>query len=108
MSFKLHIEGIVLKAYQRLAILLRGFVIRRADFMPKVYITYTRPILDYNNVVWSPNEIYLIDLLESVQRYFARNVPSLSIWSYLDRLSALNLESLEICRLKSDIIYYNF
>lgn len=106
MSFKSHIEGIVSKAYQRLAILFRGFVTRRADFMRKVYITYVRPILDYNSVVWSPTEIYLIDLLETVQRYFTRNVPSLSNLSYLDRLSALNLESLEIRRLKSDMKYY--
>ena len=94
------------KAYQRLAIIFRGFVNTRADFMRKVYITYMRPILDYNNVVWSPNEVYLIDLPEAVQCYFTRNVPALSNLSYLDRLSALNLESLEVRRLKSDMIYY--
>ena len=59
MSFKMHIEGIVSKTYQRLAILFKGFVTRRADFIRKVYITYIRPILDYNSVVWSPDEIYL-------------------------------------------------
>lgn len=106
MSFKLHIDGIVSKAYQRLAILFRGFVTRRSDFMRKIYVTYVRPILEYNSVVWSPTEIYLIDLLESVQRYFTRNVPSVAHLSYLDRLSTLNLESLEIRRLKSDMVYY--
>lgn len=74
--------------------------------MCKAYITFIRPILEYNSVVWSPREIYLIDLLEKVQRYFSRSIPSISHLTYPDRLSVLHLESLEIRRLRFDLIYY--
>lgn len=106
LSFKQHIENIVAKSYQRIAILLRGFVTRDLNFMCKAYASFIRPILEYNSVVWSPREMYLIDLLEKVQRHFSRSIPSLSHLTYSDRLSALHLESLEIRRLRFDLIYY--
>ena len=106
LSFKQHIENIVAKSYQRIAILLRGFVTRDINFMCKAYVSFIRPILEYNSVVWSPREIYLIDLLEKVQRHFSRSIPSLSHLTYSDRLSALHMESLELRRLHFDLIYY--
>lgn len=106
LSYKQHIESTVAKAYQRIGVLLRAFVTRNVIFMRKAYVTFIRPILEYNSVVWSPREIYLIDLLEKVQRYFSRSIPCISHLSYFDRLSVLNLESLEIRRLHFDLIYY--
>jgi hypothetical protein len=106
MSFRSHIESIVSKSYQRLSVLFRGFVTRSMKFLCKAYVTFIRPILEYSSIIWSPTEIYLIDLLEQVQRHFTRNIPALSELSYSDRLSALNLSLLELRRLHFDLIYY--
>lgn len=106
LSFKSHIVSFVSKAYQRLSLLFRGFVTREFNFLRKVFITYIRPLLEYNSVVWSPTEIYLIDLIEKVQRYFTRNVPALADLPYSIRLSKLNLQCLELRRLQFDLIYY--
>jgi len=47
---------------------------------------------------------YLIDKLENIQRRFTKRFPSLSHLSYLERLRALELEPLELRRLKFDLI----
>jgi hypothetical protein len=65
-----------------------------------------RPILEYNTTVWSPCAIQLIDLLESVQRNFSKRIPSLSTCPYAERLAILNLDTLELRRLRFDIIFY--
>ena len=106
LSFRTHIETIVAKCYQRLSVLFRGFVTRNLIFLRRAFITFVRPILEYNSVVWSPTEIYLIDLIEQVQRYFTRNIPAIKESPYSDRLSALNLQLLELRRLHFDLIYY--
>ena len=107
LSFKTHISSIVAKAYSRQSVLFRGFVTRDLSFMRKAFITYIRPILEYNSSIWNPTEIYLIDLIENVQREFSRRIPSLSELSYRDRLTKLNLEPLEQRRLRHDLeLYY--
>ena len=45
----------------------------------------------------------LINKLESVQRQFTKRIPALYDLSYSDRLSALNLDSLELRRLRADL-----
>jgi len=47
-----------------------------------------------------------MDKLENIQRHFTKKVPSLSHLSYLERLSALGLEPLELRCLKFDLIQY--
>ena len=74
--------------------------------MKKAFITYIRPSLEFNSNIWNPTKIYLIDKLESIQRRFTKSVPSISHLSYLDRLRALDLEPLELRRLKFDLIQY--
>ena len=106
LSYKIHINNIVASAYRRIGTLFRGFSSRDPLFLRRAFITYIRPLLEYNSIVWNPSEIYLIDLLESVQRSFTRRVPSLSHLSYHSRLSELNLEPLELRRIRFDLIYY--
>jgi hypothetical protein len=74
--------------------------------MRRAFIAYIRPILEYNSVVWSPSLLYLIELLESVQRSFSKRLPSLSSLTYAERLAVLNLETLELRRLRFDLIFY--
>jgi hypothetical protein len=74
--------------------------------MRQAFVTYIRPILEYNSVVWNPHLIHLTDLIENVQRNFSKRIPSLSSLSYPERLALLDLEPLELRRLRFDLIYY--
>ena len=65
--------------------------------------------MEYNSIVWNPIQIHLIDSLENVQRKFTKRIPSLSHLSYVERLKITGLDSLELRRLKFDLInYYKF
>ena len=54
--------------------------------------------------VWSPHHIYLINLIENIQRNFNKQLPGLYYINYNDKLSFCNLEPLELCRLHNDLI----
>ena len=94
------------KARQRISILFRGFVSRNMYIMRQAFVTYIRPILEYNSVVWNPRLLHLTDLIENVQRNFSKRIPSLSSLPYPERLALLDLEPLELRRLWFDLIYY--
>jgi ribonuclease P/MRP protein subunit RPP40 len=100
LSFELHINNIVSKARQRVGTLFRGFLSRNLSTMRLAFITYIRPILEYNSIVWNPNFIHLIDLIENVQRNFSKRIPSLSSLPYAERLALLDLKLLELRRLR--------
>ena len=61
-------------------------------------VTYIRPLVEDASSIWSPTQVGLID--KSVQRQFTKRIPALYD---SDRLSALNLDSLELRRLRSDL-----
>ena len=48
-------------------------------------------------------KVGLIEKIESVQRQFSKRIPALQGLSYPERLTALNLDSLELRRLRSDL-----
>jgi len=106
LSYNAHINNIVAKALQRSSILFRGFASRNLQLMRKAFITYIRPLLEYNSILWSPNLVYLIDLIESVQRKFTKRIPSLLSLTYSCRLNRLNLQPLELRRLHLDLTNY--
>ena len=106
LDFKMHICDIISKATQRAAIFFRGFTSRNLFLARKCYVTYIRPLLEYNSNIWNPCNIYIIDKLEKVQRQFSKRIPCLSQLSYFERLSNLNLEPLELRRLHFDLIQY--
>lgn len=106
LSFNTHITSITTKATQRVGLLFRGFLCRDLNFMKKAFVTYIRPIIEYNSVIWNPTLKKHIDLLENVQRRFTKRIPSISHLSYLERLAAINLQPLELRRLHFDIVYY--
>jgi hypothetical protein len=74
--------------------------------MRRAFIAYVRPVLEYNSIIWNPCAKYLIDLIESVQRNFSKRIPSLSSLTYAERIAMLNLETLELRRLRFDLIFY--
>ena len=68
------------------------------------YKCYARPLLEYVSVVWSPLHIYLIDLIENVQRNFTKRLPGFHNMNYCDRLYFCNLEPSEVRRQHNDAI----
>lgn len=71
------------------------------------YKSYILPILEYNSTVWSPHLIKDIDNIESVQRNFTWHLfkrCGLPNMPYNDRLVWLQLPSLELRRIRKDLI----
>jgi len=58
-------------------------------------LIYIRPLLEYASNVWSPNLIKHINSLERVQRHFTKRIIKLQDLFYQERLTSLNLETLE-------------
>ena len=67
-----------------------------------------RPVLEYASSVWAPYLLKHINAIEKVQKRFTKRIYSLSHLSYPERLAAINLEPLELRRLKNDLVnmYY--
>ena len=68
----------------------------------RAYKVYVRPIIEHNSVVWSPNALHDIDAVERVQKRFTKRLSGFRNCSYEVRL---NLQSLELRRLLSDLIW---
>lgn len=106
LHFHEHSMDIAAKAYKRINLLFRVFSIREPKVLVRAYITYVRPILEYCSSVWSPYHLQDITALEKVQRYFTRRLFYLCNFpqsDYEHRLLCLNLDSLEIRRLRFDL-----
>ena len=104
LKFKSHIQDIVNRALLRSSHIFRCFLSRNNVNLVRAFKTYVRPLVEYVSTVWSPSDITLIDALESVQRRFTKRLPGFSIMSYADRLTNLNLQSLEHRRLINDLV----
>jgi len=87
-------------------VLFKGFASRSLHILRQAFITYVRPILEYASNVWSPYLLKLINAIEKVQKRFAKRIYSLSHLSYPERLAVINLEPLELRRLKKDLFMY--
>jgi len=103
LKYSVHIDQITAKAKRRTGLLFRCFITRNTNILLKAYITYIRPLVEYASNIWSPVQVGLIEKIESVQRQFSKRIPALQGLSYPERLTALNLDSLELRRLRSDL-----
>jgi len=106
LKYDTHIDNIVKKAYQRIALIFRGFASRKPELLVKAYVSFVRPVLEYCSCIWSPVLITRINTLERVQKYFTKRLYGMEDLNYTDRLSIINIESLEMRRLKLDIYLY--
>jgi len=105
LKFTSHINKIVCRAHARSNLIHKCFISRDTDTLVFAFTTYVRPLLEYASCVWSPQSIGLIKKVESVQRRFTKRLPKMKHLSYDERLRKLKLESLELRRLKTDLIY---
>lgn len=103
LKYDQHISFIVHNAYKRAVLILRCFHTRSADVLKLAFCVYVRPLLEFSSQVWSPHYKYLIDKVESVQRFFTKRITGFTELSYTDRLRNLGLETLERRRLAQDL-----
>jgi len=104
LKFDQHIDLIVHKAMSRAYLILKTFDSRDRSLLVKAYCTYVRPMLEYCSPVWPPHSICLINRIEKVQRFFAKRIAGLWSLCYDDRLTVLNLHSLEYRLIFNDLV----
>jgi len=79
------------------------FVIRDTATSASAFVTYVRPLIEYNSIVWCP-QYPGIRALEKVQRRFTKHLPTLQQKPYSKRIEQLGLQSLELRRLITDLV----
>ena len=104
LSFAPHISSIVSKANQRIYLLLKTFKNRTIKLMIFAFKVYVLPLLDYCSPIWSPFKLEDIDRLERVQRCYTKKLENLKYLSYSERLKKCELPTLELRRLRNDLI----
>ena len=104
LKFSSHVSQTAAKAHARASLILKCFISKDPITLVKAFITYVRPILEYASSMWSPYTRTEVDKLESAQRAFTKRIPGQQFKSYGDRLAALGLESLELRRLRLDLL----
>jgi len=96
LSFSMHVKNIVAKAHQRANVIhtYRCFISRNTDLLVRAYLTYVRPLLEYNSIIWSPHSKGDVDAIEKVQRRFTKRIPGFKNYSYVERLHLLHMPGL--------------
>jgi hypothetical protein len=92
------------KANNMLAVLNNTFTYKDKNLIRTLYCTYVRPHLEFAIQAWCPYYSKDINELEKVQRRATKLIPELRHLEYEDRLKALNLTTLEVRRLRGDLI----
>ena len=92
------------KAHARANLILRCFISGHRLSTINVFKVYVRPLLEYNSSVWSPSLKCVIELLENVQRRLSKRTFGLYSLTYHQRLICSGLESLELRRLRLDLL----
>ena len=104
LKFSDHCYKIARKCFQMVNLIFKVFRSRDKSFLLTLFQTYIRSRLEYASEVWSPYLLKDIDLIENVQRKFSKRIPGMGNYSYNERLSRLNLESLEYRRIVKDLV----
>ena len=86
LSFKEHIYACVKKGYGISNLISTNLRNLQRNALVNLYKCYVRPTLEYNSVIFSPHNIFLIDALENVQRHFTKHLPGLYNFDYVERL----------------------
>ena len=103
-KFKSHIHKIVQKANKSLGIIKCTFQYLEPDIMRLLYTNLVHPYLDYASNIWNPYLLKDTYTIEKIQRRATKLIPSFKQYSYNERLSSLNLRSLQYRQLRMDLI----
>ena len=104
LSFRDHVFASVKKASNVCNLILSNVYDVGNALLIQLYKTYARPYLDYASIIYSPHRLQLIDAIERVQRNFTKRLYGLRQFSYVERQRALDLESLELRRIRNDLV----
>ena len=102
--FDKHINNVVNKANQRLAIIKRTFSYLNKDIFLRLYKALVRPLLEYGLPAWYPRLIRQSITIEKVQRRATKLIKEIKDLSYKRRLKYLKLPSLKARRKRGDLI----
>ena len=100
----LHCAKVVGTANRILSSIKRTFTCNSLCNITKLYKSLVRPHLEYCCQAWRPYLQKDVDNLEKVQRRATRLIPEIASLSYSERLGRCNLLSLEMRRLRADLI----
>jgi len=100
-----HVGDIIAKGHKRANLIHRVFFCRDVNTLLHAYLVYVRPLLEYGSIIWYPYTVKGITAIESVQRRFTKRLPDFNALCYRDRLQRLNIPSLELRRLHTDLIW---
>ena len=104
LTFKEHIRRITAKANSVVGVIRRSFDFLTKEILALLLKALVRPILEYGNSVWQPNQKALCQDVEDVQRRATKLLASIKEMSYPERLKKLKLPSLEHRRKRGDMI----
>ena len=106
LKFHEHVSSVAHKAFGLCQSFLKSTVCRTPEFMMFLLTTHVRPLIEYASCLW--NTGYKEDLrkLERVQRMWTRHIKGLEGLSYEERLSELNLYSVQGRLLRADLIQF--
>ena len=105
LKFDIHINQIVTRAHRRANLIHKCFTSKDSSTLMRAFVTYVRPILEYASCVWSPYTIGQVTKIEAVQRRFTKRLLCCCGMQYPERLAKLGVDSLELRRLRFDLIY---
>ena len=95
LSWSRHISNMVAKARSTLSWVFSVFKTRDRMVMITLYKSLVRSLLEYCCPLWDPVKVTEIQLLEGVQRTFTSQIGGLKDLNYWERLTHLNLMSLQ-------------
>ena len=104
LKFSRQCNEAVKKANMMLGFIKRNFTFKSKETILSLYKSLVRPHLEYAVQLWSPYLIKDIKKMEGVQRRATKLIPNLRNKFYNDRLSELDLFSLEKRRLRGQLI----
>ena len=107
MKWSQHIKYICRNAKVCSYQILKTFKTKNIWTFRQLFLTYVRPKVEYNSAVWSPSLKTDIAKIESIQKSYTRTIflrCGVPFTSYEDRLTKLNLLSLQNRRKLIDIL----
>ncbi len=99
-----HVVNIVQKARRLVGTSMRAISSRNPAFLLSVFLTYIKQTLNYASQIWNSGRRRDANLIESVQRRFTKRMTGMRNLSYINRLTTLDILSLEATRLQCDLI----
>jgi hypothetical protein len=104
LSFASHVYDKVNSAYRILGVIRRNFLhVDKLSFLT-LYKSLVRCHLEFNNSVWNPHRLGLVNDIEKVQKRATKLIKGCSALPYKERLMYLHLPTLKYRRLRGDMI----